>query len=88
LIFSDLVNLGSAGAVIFTVGLFLAHLRHCQKSDQMEREAERDKLTRIIVNDLSHVGESLQEVKAGLVKVNSALDENTRSLRALNGRGD
>ena len=54
----------------------------------MEREAERDKLTRIIVNDLSHVGESLQEVKAGLVKVNSALDENTRSLRALNGRGD
>lgn len=79
--FGDLVNLGSAGAVIFTVSLFLAHLRHCQKVDQLERETERNKLTEIIVNDLAHVGE-------GLAKVNAALDENTTVLRELNKRGE
>ena len=53
----------------------------------MEREAERDKLTGIIVNDLQHVGLNLEKVQNGLGAVNAALTENTNALRKLNGKG-
>lgn len=92
---TEIANYGIAGAVILVVGMFLAYLRYCQKTDREEREKERencrrerieerDKLTNIIANDLAHVGESLVKVGTGLDKVNASLDENTRVLRDLN----
>lgn len=75
---TGLVNLGSAGAVIITVSLFLLHLRKCQAADRDEREAERATLTDIIRNDLRHVGD-------GLVKVNEGLEKVVQELRGLKG---
>jgi hypothetical protein len=64
--FGDLVNMGSAGAVIVTVGLFLAHLRSSQKESRAEREVEREQLTDLIANDLKHVTEGLEGVVSTL----------------------
>ena len=75
---TGLVNLGSAGAVIMTVSLFLLHLRKCQTADRAEREAERVLLTDLIKNDLSHV-------TTGLVKVNEVLDKVVQELRSRKG---
>jgi uncharacterized tellurite resistance protein B-like protein len=65
---SDLVNLGSAGAVIVTVAFFLAHLRMAQRQDRAERESERASFMELIKNDLKHVGDGLQEVVKALRK--------------------
>jgi hypothetical protein len=72
---TGLVNLGSAGAVIMTVSLFLLHLRKCQIADRAEREAERAALTDIIKNDLGHVTEGLVKVNDGLTRVVQELRE-------------
>jgi hypothetical protein len=79
--FSDLVSLGSGGAVIVTVIVFLGYLRWAQKESRTEREQERKALTDIIVNDLTHVGTGLAAVNETLAKNNEVLSEAVYSLR-------
>ena len=84
---SDIVNLGSAGAVILTVVLFLKYLQICHKVDKEERETERGQFIKLIGNDLHQVGVDLSKVAGSLDKVNDALGENTEILRKINGKG-
>jgi hypothetical protein len=78
---TTLVNLGSAGAVIITVGLFLAHLRKSQRGDREEREAERELLVDLVKNDLVHVGTALRETTEGLREVKDGLREVVSTLK-------
>jgi hypothetical protein len=81
---TTLVNLGAAGAVIISLGLFLVHLRKTQALDREERESERGLLIDLIKNDLGHVGISLAETKEGLKEVKEGLKEVVCELRRRN----
>lgn len=81
---TTLVNFGAAGAVIVTVGLFLAYLRKTQALDREERESERGVLVDLIKNDLLHVGMSLAETKEGLKEVKEGLKEVVCELKRRN----
>jgi len=77
---SEIAKLGSHVVIVL---LFLVYLLKMQKESRAEREKERESLTNLIANDLSHVTTRLEQVNVSLTQTIESSKEVKEGLKSV-----